>query len=118
MIFLYHAGSIVCFISTYPPTRWGTGFRRRRYRDWPHPKVDQYGCYLKVKDVSGEEVHSEAKTLHDRWPKLANDEKRRIAETIVERIVIGEVEIDQMLSCLPTSEELCKSQQRSAPATG
>jgi site-specific DNA recombinase len=75
-------------------------------------------AYLKVNDVSGEEALSEAGTLYDRWPKLAPGEKRKIAEAIIEKIVIGEGEIDLMLSYLLTSEELCKSQRRLAPATG
>ena len=42
---------------------------------------------------------------------LAND-KRKIAGVLVEKIVIGEGEIDIMFSYLPTSEELCKNQQQ------
>ena len=82
------------------------------------PKLEAEVAYLKVNDVSGEEVLSEAKTLYDRWPKLTAEQKRRIAEAIVEKIVIGEGEIDLTLSYLPTSEELCKSQRRLAPARG
>jgi site-specific DNA recombinase len=81
------------------------------------PKLEAEVAYLKVNDVSDEEVLSEARTLYDRWPKLTNDEKRKIAEAIVEKIVIGDGEIDLMLSYLPASEELCKSQQQMAPAT-
>ncbi len=79
------------------------------------PKLEAEVAYLKVNDVSGEEVLSEARTLYDQWPKLTAEQKRRIAEAIVEKIVIGEGEIDLTLSYLPTSEELCKSQQQMAP---
>jgi site-specific DNA recombinase len=82
------------------------------------PKLEADVAYLKVNDVSGEEVLSEAKTLYERWPKLASENKRKIAEAIIEKIVIGDGEIDLTFSYLPTSEELCKSQQRLAPATG
>ena len=71
-----------------------------------------------MNDVSGEEVLSEAGTLYDRWPKLAPDEKRKITEAIIEKIVIGEGEIDLILSYLPASEELCKCQQQMATVTG
>ena len=81
------------------------------------PKLEAEVAYLKVNDVSGEEVLSEARTLYEQWPKLAAEQKRKIAEAIVEKIVIGEGEIDLTLSYLPTSEELCKSQQQMAPAT-
>jgi hypothetical protein len=43
---------------------------------------------------------------------LPTDEKRKIAAALVERIVIGEGEIDIMFSYLPASEELCKNQPR------
>ncbi len=82
------------------------------------PKLEAEVAYLKVNDVSGEEVLSEAKTLYERWPKLETEAKRKIAEAIVEKIVIGNGEIELTLSYLPTSEELCKSQQQMAPATG
>ena len=82
------------------------------------PKLEAEVAYLKVNDVSGEEVLSEAWTLYEQWPKLTTDQKQKIAEAIVEKIVIGEGEIDLTLSYLPTSEELCKSQQQMAPATG
>jgi hypothetical protein len=35
--------------------------------------------------------------LHDRWPKLALDDKSKIAEAIVGKIVIGDGEIDLTL---------------------
>jgi hypothetical protein len=50
--------------------------------------------------------------LFSPWPKLASENKRKIAEAIIEKIVIGDGEIDLTFSCLPTSEELCKSQQQ------
>jgi hypothetical protein len=42
---------------------------------------------------------------------LATDDKRKVVEALVEKLVIGDGEIDITYSCLPTSEELCKSQQ-------
>ena len=76
------------------------------------PKLEAEVAYLKVNNVSTDEVLAEARTLYDRWPTLPTDEKRKIAESIVEKIVIGEGQIDITLSYLPTSEELCKSQQQ------
>jgi site-specific DNA recombinase len=82
------------------------------------PKLEAEVAYLRINDISGEEVFSEANTLYDRWPKLSPEQKRKIAEAIVEKIVIGDGEIDLTFSYLPSSEELCKSQQQLAPATG
>jgi hypothetical protein len=43
---------------------------------------------------------------------LPPEDKRKIVEAIIEKIVIGNGEIDITFSHLPSSEELCKSQQR------
>lgn len=76
------------------------------------PKLQAQVDVLKVNNLSVEEVVSEAQTLHARWPKLSRDEKRKIVESIVEKVVIGDGEIDITLSCLPSSEELSKTQQQ------
>jgi site-specific DNA recombinase len=55
---------------------------------------------------------SEAETLYVRWPELPTDTKRQIAESIIEKLVIGDGEIDITLSYLPSSEELTKAQQQ------
>ena len=55
---------------------------------------------------------SEARTLYDRWPTLPTHAKRRIAESIVEKVTIGDGEIDITLSYLPSSEEMTKTQQQ------
>ena len=43
---------------------------------------------LKVNQISVEEVVHEARTLYQQWPKLDNDRKRVIVETVFERIEI------------------------------
>ena len=67
--------------------------------------------FLKVNKLSADDVLHEANTLYDQWPKLPIEDKRKIAESLVEKIVIGEGEIDITFSYLPSSEELCKNQQ-------
>ena len=65
---------------------------------------------LKVDQLSAEDIMAEAASLYDRWPKLPIDDRRKIAEAVCEKIVIGKDDIDITLSCIPSSEELCKSQ--------
>ena len=65
---------------------------------------------LKVNQLSAEDIMAEADTLYDRWPKLPIDDRRKIAEAVCEKIVIGKDDIDITLSCIPSSEELCKNQ--------
>jgi site-specific DNA recombinase len=79
------------------------------------PKLQAEVDLLKVNRLSAEDVMAEAKTLYDRWPKLPIDERRKIAEAVCEKIVIGNGEIDITLSYLPSSEELCKSQTQLNP---
>ena len=50
--------------------------------------------------------------LYDRWPKLPSEEKRKVVEALIEKVMIGHGEIAITFSRLPTSEELCKNQQR------
>ena len=66
---------------------------------------------LESNTISTEEVVAEAHNLKASWPKLAPEHKRRIIESITEKITIGEDTIDISLSCLPSSEELTKKQR-------
>ena len=76
------------------------------------PKLQAEVDFLRVNNLSADDVLHEASTLYDRWPKMAADDKRKIAESLIEKVVIGDGEIDITFSYLPSSEELCKSQQR------
>lgn len=76
------------------------------------PKLQAEVDFLKINTLSADEILHEANTLYDRWPSLALNEKRKIAESLVEKIVIGENEIDITFSYLPSSVEACKNQQK------
>lgn len=76
------------------------------------PKLQAEVDLLRVNNLSADEVLSEAQTLYDRWPKLPREDKRKIAESIIDKIVIGDREIDINFSCLPSSEQLTKTQQQ------
>ena len=80
--------------------------------DHAHTWVMQQMADAQPPLITCEAVLAEAETLYDRWPTMPTGDKRKIAEALVERIVIGEGEIDIMFSYLPTSEELCKNQQQ------
>ena len=76
------------------------------------PKLEAEVDFLKVNKLSADDVLHEANTLHDRWPKLPFEDKRKIVEALIEKIVIGNGEIDITFSHLPSPEEQCKNQQR------
>ena len=70
------------------------------------------GSLLKVNALSADEVVEEANGLCRHWNDMTRDERRRIAESVIEKPVIGDGEIDITPSHLSGSEELTKSQQR------
>lgn len=76
------------------------------------PKLQADADYLRVNSISTADVMAEANALYDKWPSLPLDDRRKIAEAVCEKIVIGQGEINITYSHLPSSEELCKSQTR------
>jgi site-specific DNA recombinase len=79
------------------------------------PRLEAEVDLLKVNKLSADDVLHEANSLHERWPKLPVPDKRKIVESLIEKIEIGNGEIDIMFSHLPSSEELCKSQHKLIP---
>ncbi len=75
------------------------------------PKLQGEVDALEMQQLSADEVIAEATNLHKLWPKFTDDEKRRIIESIVEKIVVSGDEIDISLCYLPSSEELTKRQR-------
>ena len=58
---------------------------------------------LKISHLSQAEIVAEARDLCTRWPDLPYQERRRVVETITERIVIGEGEVEINLFYAPPS---------------
>jgi site-specific DNA recombinase len=75
------------------------------------PKLEAEVAHLKVTDLSVEEVTTEAEKLYTQWPSLSPEHKRSIVESIIEKITVGQGEINISLYYLPSSEELIKTQQ-------
>jgi site-specific DNA recombinase len=75
------------------------------------PKLEAEIAHMRISSLSTEEVVEEAKQLYGRWPKLPMENKRKIVESIVEKITIGDRKIDITLSYLPASEVMVTSQQ-------
>jgi site-specific DNA recombinase len=66
---------------------------------------------LEIHHLAANEVIAEATNLHRLWPKFAPDEKRSIVESITEKIVLKQDEIDITFCCMPSSEEFTKRQR-------
>ena len=79
------------------------------------PKLEAEVDLLKVNKLSADDVLNESNSLHARWPKMPPSEKRQNVEALIEKIIVGNGELDITYSLLPTSIEQCKNQQRLGP---
>ena len=79
------------------------------------PKLEAEVDFLKVNKLSSADILHEANTLHERWSDLPTPDKRMVVEALIEKIVIGDGEIDIAFSHLPSSIELCKNQHSLGP---
>ena len=66
------------------------------------PRLQGETDFLKIQFLSSDEVLSEARDLYGRWPSLSFEEKRHIVEAIVEKITVGDDEIEIELHFLPS----------------
>lgn len=62
--------------------------------------------FLKISFLSSDEIISEAQDLYSRWPDLADAEKRKIVENVVERLTIGKDEVGIELCYLPSPSKV------------
>lgn len=70
------------------------------------PEIQAEIDFLKIQYLSSDEVLQEARDLYSRWPKLTQDEKRKIVEGITEQIIVEDDEVTINLCYLPSSSEL------------
>ena len=76
------------------------------------PKLEAEVDFLRVNKLSADDLLHEAGSVYERWPTMEVSNKRKIVEAIIEKVVIGDGEIDITYSHLPSSEEQCKNQQK------
>lgn len=67
------------------------------------PQLEGRRDALKIALLSQAEVLEESRNLFDRWVTLSSADKRRIVETIVDRIVVGDGEVEISLLYNPGS---------------
>ncbi len=103
---LYQAGNI-------PPN----GFRR--YYDPLDERSKQLGKqipdlqanidFLKIQYLSSDEILHEARDLYSRWSEFTHEDKRKVIETITEKIVIGKSDVTISLCYMPSATPTEKS---------
>ena len=79
---------------------------RREQLDEQIPKLQAEIDIMKISQLSQETAIEEARDLYSRWPSLPFEEKRRIVEAIVEKITIGNGEIEINLFYTPPVSEI------------
>ena len=111
--------------SELTPESFGRFFKpleeRERQLEADLPKLQAELDALKIHQLSSEEVLAEARDLYGLWPRMSFEEKRRIIESVTEKIVIEKDEVSISLCYLPSYEELTKKHRSLcgvAPETG
>lgn len=84
---------------------------RQKQLDDEIPRLQAELDLLQVNNLSADSVLNEAKDLYSRWPSLNREEKRKIVESVTERITVGKGDIAINLCYLPSSEEMTKWQR-------
>jgi DNA-binding XRE family transcriptional regulator len=76
------------------------------------PQLQGEVDFLTIQYLSSDQILNDAKDIYTRWTELERDEKRKIIENTVERIVIGKEDVQIELGYLPSSSELMANSQR------
>ena len=99
-----------------PKEGFGSHYRpiddRRQQIEKQIPELQGELDFLKIQYLSQDEVIHEAKDLYSRWNKLEREDKRKIIETITEKIDIGSDEISINLAYITPSQKLMSNGQR------
>lgn len=74
---------------------------RRKQIDETLPRLEAELDIFRINLQSRDVIISEARDLYGRWNKLSFEDKRRIVETILDRIIIAKDDIDIMLHFVP-----------------
>jgi site-specific DNA recombinase len=81
------------------------------------PEMQAEIDFLKVQYLSSDQMLHEARDLYSRWPELTPEDKRKIVESITERITIENDEVTINLCYLPSSSEMATTEQHIPPVT-
>lgn len=65
------------------------------------PRLQAEIDVVAINNLSAAEVATSAGTLYERWPALTFEEKRAVVETLVERVTIGDGEVELALAYVP-----------------
>lgn len=95
------------FGRTYRPLE-----ERQKALDDEIPRLQAEIDFLRINNLSRDEIVAEARSLYDRWTDLIPEEKRQIIENVVDRITIGKGTVAIDLSYVPSRSEITTKRQR------
>lgn len=76
------------------------------------PRLQGEVDFLKIQFLSSDEILNEARDLYGRWPELPADQRRKIIESITEKVTIDKDEVTIDLCYLPSPSEYVTKGQR------
>ncbi|MEP7118105.1 MAG: recombinase family protein, partial [Acidobacteriota bacterium] len=76
------------------------------------PRLQAELDFLRIQNLSRDEIVAEAQDLYGRWADLLPDEKQQIVENVVERITVGKGEVAIDLAYIPSHSEITTKRQR------
>ena len=98
--------SVEGFGRTYKPLE-----ERLKALDGQLPRLQAELDFLRIQNLSRDQIISEAQDLYSRWTDLIPEEKRQIVENVVERITVGKGEISIDLAYVPQPPEIIAKRQ-------
>jgi site-specific DNA recombinase len=75
------------------------------------PRLQAELDFLRIQNLSRDEIIAEAQDLYGRWADLIPEEKRQIVENVVERITIGKGDVSIDLAYVPSPPEIIAKKQ-------
>ncbi len=75
------------------------------------PRLEGEIDFARVQNLSADAVTNEAQSLYANWPQLPPDNRRRVVEALVEKIVIGKDDLEITFSASSPLEDMTKNQQ-------
>jgi site-specific DNA recombinase len=76
------------------------------------PKLQAEIDFMRIQNLSRDEIVAEAQDLYGRWKDLLPEEKRRIVENVVERVTVGKGNVSIDLAYIPSPSEIAGKRQR------
>ncbi len=74
------------------------------------PEVQAEIDFLKIQYLSSDQIFNQARDLYSQWDELTFEEKRKIVESVTEKIIIGKEDVTIHLCYLPSSETVATRQ--------